>query len=66
MRSFGLILVTLGALALARQSFPHAPAEPPPRAAAREPELVVSPVLGGITTTSGLILVALGARREDG
>jgi hypothetical protein len=68
MRLIGLILVTLGVLILARQSvFSRAPAEaPPPMSDTRGDELGIPPVLGGITMTSGLILVTLGGRREDG
>lgn len=68
MRLIGLILVTLGALVLARQSvFSRAPTEaPPPPTDTRSDDLVVSPVFGGITVTSGLILVALGGRRDEG
>lgn len=65
MRTIGIILVVLGALALAYETFRGERDKDNP-AAATGRTVWIPPVVGGITLVAGLLLTAVAARqRED-
>lgn len=70
MRTIGIILVTLGALALGWEGFTYAMTDdggdgPDPATGEQTRTVWVPPVVGGIVIVTGLILVASNGRREE-
>jgi hypothetical protein len=67
MRLIGIVLVVLGALALAYQGFSWVTRERVAGDGVREEThtVWVPPVVGGITVVSGLLLLAVDGRRGD-
>jgi len=69
MRTIGIILVALGALALGWEGFAHAATESGGGSNSGTVEqtrtIWVPPVVGGIVVVTGLILLASNGRRED-
>jgi len=69
MRTIGIILVVIGALALGWEGFAHATTERGDDSSAGTVEqtrtIWVPPVVGGIVVVTGLILLASNGRRED-
>ncbi len=65
----GVVLIVLGALALAYQGFTYTKREKvvdigPIQATAKKRETVpIPPILGGVALAGGVILVLMGARR---
>jgi len=70
MRTLGIILVALGALALGWEGFTYATTESGDNASGlvsseKSRTVWVPPVVGGIVVVTGLILLASNGRRED-
>lgn len=70
MRWIGMVLVLIGGLALGYRGFETQirsgrAAEVGPVETQREPWWYLSPVAGGITLVSGLLLLASSGRREE-
>jgi len=68
-RTVGIILVALGAMALGWQGVTYATTERSPDGQVEREKVRtvwVPPLVGGIAVVSGLILLATDNRREDG
>lgn len=63
MRTLGIVLVALGALALGIGSFTYVTRGDAGRAQVRK-TVWIPPVVSGIVVVSGLLLIAIGSRRS--
>ena len=70
MRVFGIILVIIGALALGYQGFTYVTKEtvvdagPVQVSRDKENTVWIPPVIGGIAVACGLLVIALGGKRD--
>lgn len=67
----GIVLVVLGALALAYQGFNYTHREkiidvgPIHATADRQKYVAIPPILGGLALVGGIVLLVIGGRRKD-